>query len=89
METPERIRQFIIANFYGADPSTLRNDTSLLDNGIIDSTGVLEIVAFLADELGVEVGEGEMIAANLDSINNIVKFVERKSRQPEALRSSG
>lgn len=73
-----RIRQFIIGNFYVADASTLTAETSLLDSGIVDSTGVLEIIAFLEGEMGITVADEEMTPDNLDSIGKISHFVERK-----------
>ena len=73
-----RIRQFITGNFYVADASTLTADTSLLDSGIVDSTGVLEIIAFLEGEVGITVADEEMTPDNLDSIGKIAHFVERK-----------
>jgi len=51
---------------------------SLLDNGIMDSVGVMELVAFLEGELGVEVADDELVPENLDSVDNLVAFVTRK-----------
>ena len=51
---------------------------SLLDQGIIDSTGVLELVTFLEDTYDIKVEDGELIPDNLDSINRLVRFLERK-----------
>ncbi|MGB5688421.1 MAG: acyl carrier protein [Woeseiaceae bacterium] len=53
-------------------------DESLLDRGIVDSTGMLEIIMFIEDELGVQVADEEMIPENLDSVNRIAAFVARK-----------
>ena len=50
----------------------------MLDNGVIDSTGVLELIGFLQDEFGVEVADDEMVPANLDSIAKIEAYVGRK-----------
>lgn len=55
-------------------------DSSLLDSGIIDSTGVLELIAFVEDKFGISVADDEMIPENLDSIENLAKFISR--RQP-------
>ncbi len=75
----QEIRQFITDNFlFGeADPS-LSNDDSLLDHGIIDSTGVLELVAFLEDKYEIQIPDRELVPTNLDSINLMVQFVNRK-----------
>ncbi len=78
MTTKERIRQFIETNFYISDKSQLLDDTSLLDKGVVDSTGVLEVVAFLEGELGVHVEDAEILPENLDSIGRIAAYVERK-----------
>jgi acyl carrier protein len=74
----EKIRAFIESNFYVPEGQKLADDASLLDSGVIDSTGVLELIGFLQDELGVEVADDEMIPANLDSIAKIDAFVTRK-----------
>lgn len=72
------IRAFLLKNFYVADAAALRDDTSLLEAGIIDSTGVLEVVAFLEADLGVVVEDEEMVPQNLDSVGAMVAFVTKK-----------
>jgi acyl carrier protein len=79
MDTADKVRQFIKDNFYAASASDLTDDASLLDLGIVDSTGILEVVAFLEDEFGIAVDDAEMLPENLDSIQNIVAFVGRKT----------
>ena len=78
MEITEKVRRFISTNFYVADGQELTDDLSLLDQGIIDSTGVLEVVAFLEGQFGFVIADEEMLPDNLDSINRIVAFIERK-----------
>jgi acyl carrier protein len=78
LETRDRMRQFVVDNFYVADPSDLADDTSLINSGLVDSTGMLEVIAFLESELGVRVMDQEMIPANLETIGRIVDFVARK-----------
>lgn len=78
MKTKQQIRDFIISNFYVADAATLEDDASLLDQGIIDSTGVLEVIGFIEDTFGFRVDDNEMLPENLDSIERISSFVERK-----------
>lgn len=56
----------------------LSNDDSFLENGIIDSTGVLELVTFVEQEFPVTIDDDELIPDNLDSINNLVRFIETK-----------
>lgn len=73
------IRAFLAENFpLGEDPSELPSDASLLEAGIIDSTGVLEIVGFVEETYGIRVEDEELLPENLDSIQGIVSFVERK-----------
>ncbi len=78
MTTAERIRQFIGTNFYVPDPAALKDDSSFLDLGVIDSTGVLEVVGFLEQEFEVKVDDMEIVPENFDSIANLVRFVEQK-----------
>ena len=77
--TETALRAFIAENFmYGGDASALAADRSLIEEGLIDSTGVLELVSFLEEQFGIEVGDAEIIPANLDSIAAITAFVEGK-----------
>jgi|AraplaCL_Col_mCL_1032037.scaffolds.fasta_scaffold02013_4 acyl carrier protein len=74
-----RVRHYILENLlFSDDGSELPNDASLLDRGIIDSTGVLEVVMFLEEAFGIRVKASEMLPENFDSVNNIVRFVERQ-----------
>jgi acyl carrier protein len=73
------IRDFVVSNFlYGQDGQSLPNDQSFLENGIIDSTGVLELVAFLEEQFGISVADRELLPENLDSVQNAAAFVNRK-----------
>jgi acyl carrier protein len=73
------LRRFIEENFlFGKDGSALRAEDSLLETGVIDSTGVLELIAHLESEFGIEVLDDELVPENLDSIRSLVAFVERK-----------
>lgn len=76
----EQIRKFITSNFYVADPSSLQDSDSLLDSGVIDSTGVLEIIAFIEEDFAMTVEDAEMLPENLDSIAHIAAFVSRKTQ---------
>lgn len=77
-ELKAQIRSFVLANFYVADPAKVPDGRSLLEQGIIDSTGVLEIISFVESTFGITVEDEEMIPANLDSIDGIARFVQRK-----------
>lgn len=74
----DKIRKFIIENFLFGSGNGLGDDDSFLDKGIIDSTGVLELVAFLEEQCGIKVKDEELIPENLDSVNNLVTFIENK-----------
>jgi acyl carrier protein len=79
MDATAQIREYIVKNFYVADVSALSDQASLLDQGIIDSTGVLEVIAFLERNFGVRVEDSEMLPENLDSVERIAAFVKRKT----------
>ena len=85
MALNQQIRDFVTSNFYVADPRSLEDRTSLLDQGIIDSTGVLEVILFIESTFGVTVEDSEMLPENLDSIERIAAFVARKTSQPVRL----
>lgn len=72
------IRKFVIENFLFGDDKGLENNASFLEEGIIDSTGVLELVNFIEETYRVTVDDEELIPENLDSINNVAVYLERK-----------
>lgn len=75
----QEVRTFIVENFlFGEDDPTLQAHTSLLEHGIVDSTGILELVAFIESTYGFRLDDGELTAENLDSIELISAFVNRK-----------
>jgi acyl carrier protein len=77
----EILRQFIRDNFlFGLQGESFSDDDSLLEKRIIDSTGVLELIAFLEENFGVKVQDDELLPENLDSINRLVRFLEKKSK---------
>jgi len=75
-----QIRQYIFENFIFEPDSEelLKNDDSFLEKGIIDSTGILEVVMWMEDTFGVYTEDTELIPENLDSVNNLASFIERK-----------
>ena len=76
------IRNFVAENFlFGEDPESLQNDDSFLETGIIDSTGVLELVAFIEDHYDVQVDDDELVPENLDSINRLIDFIDAKLKE--------
>jgi acyl carrier protein len=74
----QKIRAFVIENYLFGEEGKLGNDDSFLETGIIDSTGVLELVRFLEATFGIKVADEELIPDNLDSINKIVAFLQAK-----------
>lgn len=74
-----QIRDFIVNHFLFGQDSGLTADASFLEQGFIDSTGVLELVAFLEKEFKVRVADDELVPENLDSINGIIGLLKRKS----------
>ena len=75
----ERIKGYIIDNFLFGDEENLEDQTSFLDAGIVDSTGILELVDFLDNEFRIKISDDEILPENLDSINNIINFLDKKS----------
>jgi acyl carrier protein len=78
METTQTIRRFIVDNFLFGDDNGIDENSSFLENGVIDSTGVLELVEFLENTFQIHVEDEELIPENLDSIAAVVSYLERK-----------
>ena len=77
-EHTTKIKQFIIENFLFGNDDGLTEDASFLEEGIIDSTGVLELITFIEEEFQIKVDDDELIPENLDSINNLSAFLKTK-----------
>lgn len=78
-ETQDQVRNFVIENLLlGEEEENFTNGQSFLDSGLIDSTGILEIIAFLEDEYDITIKDDEMIPENLDSVERIVAFLEKR-----------
>ena len=79
MEIATKIKTFIHDNFLLGDKKKMINeDESFLQNGIIDSTGVLELVNFIEDTYNIKVEDEELVPENLDSIKNLIAYISRK-----------
>ena len=73
------LRSFLAENFLlGEELRGLPGSASLIEAGIIDSTGVLELVGFLEEAYEIEITDSELVPENLDSIDNVVRFVGAK-----------
>ena len=77
-DTKNKIRRFVIDNFLFGKEDSLQDTTSFLDEGIIDSTGILELVDFLEQEFNIAIEDEELMPENLDTINNVDNFIARK-----------
>ena len=74
-----QVRSFVVETFLFGDTKTpLPEDGSLIENGLIDSTGILELVAFVEQTFDITVSDEEILPANFDSIAKVEAFVERK-----------
>jgi acyl carrier protein len=73
------LRSFIIENFlFGDDTRTIAGTDSLIQNDLMDSTGILELVAFLEERFGITVADEDIVPDNLDSIDRITAYVMRR-----------
>lgn len=72
------VREFIAENFLFRADAELDDDQSLLESGVIDSTGVLEVIAFLEQTFGISIADEEIVPENLDSINNMTRYLASK-----------
>ena len=77
-DNKSKVRAFIIENFLFGNDDGLKDETSFLEEGIIDSTGVLELVNFLEEDFEITIDDEELIPENLDSINNVTSYLEKK-----------
>ncbi len=76
------IRDFVVNNFlFGKDDDGFRDEDSFLEKGIIDSTGVLELVNFLEENYKFKVEDEDLVPENLDSVNHVAEFIDRKLRK--------
>jgi acyl carrier protein len=79
LESKKLIREFIVTNFlFGSTDTNFSDDDSFLETSIIDSTGILELVAFVETNFGIEVADKELVPENLDSISKLASFIEKK-----------
>ena len=77
-DVAQRVRAFLVDSFLLGDDDGFANDESLLDSGIVDSTGVMEVVSFLEESFAITVDDDELVAENLDSVDRLTAFVQRK-----------
>ena len=81
----DEIRSFIFKNFRISKSKNIEDSSALLDEGVLDSLGILEIVNFLQDELGISVEDEELVTENFQSIDAIASFVDSKTAGQETV----
>jgi acyl carrier protein len=79
MEHEHEIRKFIAEKFLFGEDNKLPSDASLLEAGIIDSTGVLELISYLEEQFKIKVDDDELVPENLDTIAGVCKFLSKKT----------
>ena len=72
------IRDYVVSSFLFGDGSRLGDETSFLENSILDSTGMLELITFIEQEFGISVDPSELVPDNLDSVQRVADFIARK-----------
>ena len=75
------LRAFIVENFlFGDDsaPFAFSDDDSFQERGIVDSTGILELVCHLQEEYAIDIADDELVPDNLDSLSKVAQFIQRK-----------
>ncbi len=77
------VRRFIVTNFLFGEDGNLANDTSFMETGVVDSTGVLELVAWVEGRYGIKVSDAEIVPENLDSIDRVADYVKRKMAEKD------
>ena len=80
----QELRTFIVDNFLFGDSSgrfTFSNEDSFQERGIVDSTGILELVCHLQERYGIEIDDAELVPENLDSVSKVARFLDRKQHQ--------
>lgn len=78
MDNISKVREFVVENFLFGDGESLQEDTSFMEEGIIDSTGILELVFFLEESFNISVEDHELVPENMDSLLSIAGFIGRK-----------
>ena len=83
MSIKDDIRGFVVDTFLFGEDDGLQDDSSFLEEGIVDSTGIMQLVAYLQEQYRVAIEDEELIPDNLDSIGRVATFIEEKMRAPK------
>jgi acyl carrier protein len=78
MEYFSKVKEFVVENFLFGEGDTLKGDTSFLEEGIVDSTGILELVMFLEETFEIKVDDSELVPENFDSLEKITHYLDNK-----------
>ena len=80
IEIAKDVRKFIVYNyFFGDEQMTFSDDESFLESGIMDSTGILELIEYIEEKYTINIGDDEMVPENLDSVRNLCRFIKLKA----------
>ena len=79
------VKGYIVENFLFGDDSRIGTDTDFLENGILDSTGVLELVGFLEEKFGIRVEDDELVPDNMNSLEKINNYISRKNGKSQSV----
>ena len=79
MDVLQSVKAYVVENFLFGDDSRIGPDTDFLENGILDSTGVLELVGFLEEKFGIRVEDDELVPDNMNSLEKIAGYISRKN----------
>ena len=83
MSIRDDVRGFVVDTFLFGEDDGLQDDSSFLEEGIVDSTGIMQLVSFLQEQYRVAIEDEELIPDNLDSIGRVATFIEEKMRVPK------
>lgn len=80
MEVKEQIKQYIAENFlFSSNGFSLDEDESFLEAGVVDSLGVVELVAFVEETYGIDVPDDDIVPDNFDSVDNLAAYIARRA----------
>jgi acyl carrier protein len=84
IDNNHKIKAFVVENFLFGDDTGLDDYTSFVEKGIVDSTGILELVEYISTEFQITIDDTELLPENFDSIDKIAAFIGRKDAQAVA-----
>jgi len=79
MDVLEMVKAYVVESFLFGDDSRIGPDTSFLEGGILDSTGVLELIGFLEEKFSIRVEDDEVVPDNLGSLEKITLYISKKT----------